>query len=255
MAIVKIRISKSSPVKERIYSGWKLYTSADSLPVQILAGVDTTLYAAAHFTGEDHSSAIAKITFATEKTVQKSFELKNSGVPFLNFHDIRDITSNGPVLIATSISEAVSGISSSIQTVVIKKDSADIVYYTVYTHITNMSTLPDLSYNIAIPADPPAVPAKKVLAEGKIAIAPDNGLENILSTTSILAQLLPGTDTDNPLYMTPTVSVTDSLQVKLLASILFHEAIAHNSPKANEIEEGAGIFTNYIQYYDNVVRN
>lgn len=64
---------KSSPVKERIYSGWKLYTSSDSLPMQIMAGVDTTLYASAHFTGEDHSSAIAKITFATGKTVQKSF--------------------------------------------------------------------------------------------------------------------------------------------------------------------------------------
>ncbi|NLD92103.1 MAG: hypothetical protein GX639_05470 [Fibrobacter sp.] len=248
---------KSSPVKERIYSGWKLYTSADSIPVQIMAGVDTTLYASAHFSGEDHSSAIAKITFATGKTTLKSFNLKNNGVSFLSFPDIRNITSNGTVLVANSISEAVSGITSSIQTVVIKKDSADIVYYTVYTHITNMSTLPDLSYNIAIPADPPAVPAKKILAEGKIAIAPDNGLENILSTTTLLTRLptVNGPDTLNPLYQTTFGSIGDSLQVKLLFSILFHEAVAHNSPKASETEENAGIFTNYIQYFDNVVRS
>jgi hypothetical protein len=120
-----------------------------------------------------------------------------------------------------------------------------------------MSTLPDLSYNVAIPAAPPAVPAKKVLAEGKIAIAPDNGLENILSTTTLLTRLpaLSGQDTLNPLYQTTLGSIDDSLQIKILASILFHEAIAHNSPKANETEEDAGIFTNYIQYFDNVVRS
>ncbi|MGE5670087.1 MAG: hypothetical protein ACM31E_01500 [Fibrobacterota bacterium] len=55
--------------------------------------------------------------------------------------------------------------------------------------------------------------------------------------------------------MTPQESAIGSLQVKLLSSILFHETVAHNSPKANEIEEDAGIFTNYIQYFDNVVRS
>ncbi|NLD91869.1 MAG: hypothetical protein GX639_04280 [Fibrobacter sp.] len=47
LAISTSGMCKSSPIKERIYSGWKLYTSADSIPVQILEGIATTLYTSA----------------------------------------------------------------------------------------------------------------------------------------------------------------------------------------------------------------
>gem|GEM_PF-6179063 len=62
LAVSSSGIRIGTPSKDRIQSGWKLYTRADSLPVRIIAGTDSTLYAMAHYTGTDNRSAVAMIT-------------------------------------------------------------------------------------------------------------------------------------------------------------------------------------------------
>jgi hypothetical protein len=88
-------------------------------------------------------------------------------------------------------------------------------------------------------------------------IPQNRGLENILATTYALLRMPLRTAgyTENPIDVTDSVAISESLQVKLLTSFLFHNVIAHNSPEGNENEETAGIYNNYIQYFDDIVRN
>jgi len=219
--------------------------------VRIIAGTDSTLYAMAHYTGTDRSSAVAMITFALSSAAGKSFTFKNGSTEILGITNLGAISTSGSLLVVDNVKTAIRSINSSITNVIVKKDTLSHTFFTLFSHINSPSMTDGISYRVVDTS------SSKVWAEGKVAVSPDGGLENILSTTSLLTRMtqVTGTDAINPVNETPGASTSDSIAVKLLSGILFHSVIAHNSPKSELTEEDNGIFTNYIQYFDNIVRN
>jgi len=191
------------------------------------------------------------ITFALSSAAGKSLIFKNGSTEILGITNLGAISTSGNLLVVDNVKTAVRLIANSITNVIVKKDTLSHTFFTMFAHIDNPSMTDGISYRVVDTS------SSKVWAEGKVAVSPDGGLENILTTTGLLTRMtqVTGTDAINPVNETPGASTSDSIAVKLLSGILFHSVIAHNSPKLELAEEDNGIFTNYIQYFDNIVRN
>jgi len=59
--------------------------------------------------------------------------------------------------------------------------------------------------------------------------------------------------TTDPLNQDSITALPDSSKIKLLITAMVDLSLAHNSPQPDENEQSQGIFTNYMQFMDNVV--
>ena len=84
-----------------------------------------------------------------------------------------------------------------------------------------------------------------------VGISEDSGHMNIISTIYALTAM-PSGATD-PLNTDSIATLSDSAKLKLLITAMVDLSLAHNSPKPDENEQSQGIFTNYMQFMDNVV--
>jgi hypothetical protein len=84
-----------------------------------------------------------------------------------------------------------------------------------------------------------------------VGISEDSGHMNIISTIYALTAMPSGTT--DPLNTDSIATLSDSAKLKLLITAMVDLSLAHNSPKPDENEQSQGIFTNYMQFMDNVV--
>jgi len=84
-----------------------------------------------------------------------------------------------------------------------------------------------------------------------VGISEDIGYMNIISTIYALTAMPSGTT--DPLNTDSIAALPDSAKLKLLITAMVDLSLAHNSPQPDENEQSQGIFTNYMQFMDNVV--
>jgi hypothetical protein len=84
-----------------------------------------------------------------------------------------------------------------------------------------------------------------------IGISEDIGHMNIISTIYALTAMPSGTV--DPLNPDTIAKRSDSTMLKILITAMVDLSLAHNSPQPDENEQSQGIFTNYMQFMDNVV--
>jgi hypothetical protein len=84
-----------------------------------------------------------------------------------------------------------------------------------------------------------------------IGISEDIGHMNIISTIYALTAMPSGTV--DPLNPDTIAKRADSTMLKILITAMVDLSLAHNSPQPDPNEQSQGIFTNYMQFMDNVV--
>ncbi|NLE01572.1 MAG: hypothetical protein GX640_17040 [Fibrobacter sp.] len=84
-----------------------------------------------------------------------------------------------------------------------------------------------------------------------IGIGGDIGHQNIISTIYALTAM--SSSVTDPIRPDTILPLADSSRIKLLITAITDLSLAHNSPEPDEEEQREGIFTNYMQFMDEVV--
>ena len=89
----------------------------------------------------------------------------------------------------------------------------------------------------------------------QVAVINDPGFIDIHTTIHNLIKI--ADDTEDPIYpgVLQTYNPADTLPAKLFIAAMLDLSLAHNSPQEKEQEIANGIFSSYMQFMDNIVRN
>ena len=129
---------------------------------------------------------------------------------------------------------------------VLKKDTLNQLFFTVYTAIK--ASYGDSIFAELIPSDSSVLDT----AQKRVSIFSDLTYTGIITTIKNLCRIPVSED---PVQATSLATITDTTTITLLATAMVDLAIAHNSSAGNASEEDHGIFTDHIQFFDDVVRN
>jgi hypothetical protein len=251
LAVSTSGIRKNSLNRERIYSGWKLHTKPNGVPEQIIFGKPTHINSYAHRFSEGSNNALFTFSFSVDSAETKSLQFFQNTTARLSIPNLSVNPSGDSLIWASDISQMLTSANSAARFAVLRTVSGNISHYTVTVLVQNAQ--PSDTFKLKIMENSTG----KILAEEPVFIPQNKGLENILATTYALLRMPLRTAgyTENPIDVIGRDNISDSTQVKLLSSFLFHNVIAHNSLEGNSNEEEAGIYDNYIQYFDDIVRN
>ena len=149
------------------------------------------------------------------------------------------------------IREAINGVTlKNGNTLILKRESGDFYLNNVYTFIPDFGPLDTLSSTIIDNNG-----SIHDTTSSRVGIFSDSSHQNIISTIYDLLRV--GATIDDPIYpgTLQNIDAADTLKARLLITALVDLSLPHNSPVPDPNEVSQGIFTNYIQFMDNVVRN
>lgn len=249
---VAVAASKKEANGVRVYSGWRVYTDVNGVPISLTTSQnnkkETTFYRARKISERNDSLVVIDFKFSlpTANASEYSFTLKRGTTPIVSFADL------------SNISDTVNNIASAIvhgvlhdNTLVIMRPSNGSYLYNIYTII------PDYGKNAN---DRLSGQIIKKTGEvdtviSNIGIYGDSSYQNMISTVYDLLRV--GATVNNPIYpgTLQSINSADTLKARLLITAMLDLSVPHNSPAPNSNESAQGIFTNYIQCMDNIVRN
>lgn len=226
----------------RYYSPWKVYTDGSGMPLQvktILDGSMETFYSRALVISDSEVVYMLQCGMSNASACSLSVTCGNEirSVSMANFNGF---------LQATDIKAALSKSKTpgNFKNLVLNDGSR----YTIFM-VFNKNGASD----IVLKCKRNTGGATKILADNvKASVVTDHGFKDMVQTILALGRM-PDT-VSNPVNYTGPLTVTDDKQEKLVVCAMLFNALAHVSPIENRNEVEQGVFSNYIQFADSVVR-
>ena len=245
---VAVATSKINADNVRVFSGWKVYidtTTGMPLSISTSSGNDgeNLLYRARRINENNSKEVVYDLTFSLPKRRASECKLilKHNGIPKLNINDLSNIPN-----VKTDIKEALADTTGAGSGKLhIKSETPDFYLYRFYGYLEA-----DSNDSIDVILIDTAGLVMDTL-KSPVGISEDIGHMNIISTIYALTAMPSGTT--DPLNTDSIATLPDSAKLKLLITAMVDLSLAHNSPQPDENEQSQGIFTNYMQFMDNVV--
>ncbi len=244
---IAIASSKVDANKLRVFSPWKIFTDANGLPLAISTGHDAlseNLIYRARKIDPANDSVVIDVTFSlpASQTTNSKLMISRQGIPLLTISDLSSVSNS-----KHDIREAINSPSGITNTLVMQRDTLGFSLYSVYL-FTSLDAGDSINVEL-IKSDSTLADT----AQRKIGVIEDAAHRNMISTIYTLCRMPAATP--DPIYPGALGNLPDSNRVKLLITAMLDRAVAHNSPLGVPEEEDEGIFTNYMQLFDDVVRN
>lgn len=161
-----------------------------------------------------------------------------------NILEIADLANTGTIphgLVAADIEQAIDDASAGVTRVLIRNDRL----FHLFVMIPDYQESDSIALKV-IEAD------NEVLGEGQFYPAHDMGIRGIVTTIDTLLRI--PADTDNPIFPDMLESYEGIPTARLPATAMVNLSLAHSSPRPLANERNNGIFTDYIQFMDNICR-
>jgi hypothetical protein len=249
---IGVAASKKDSNGVKVYSGWRVYTDANGVPISLTTShtdkKETVFYRARRIS--EHNDSLVVIDFKFSLPVASasgySLTIRRDATPIVTFPNLASIADT-----FSNISSAITNSASIANNLVIMRESNGFYLYNIYTILSDYGKNPDDRLNGQLIKNTGEVDT----AIAHIGIYGDSSYQNMISTVYDLLRV-EGT-VSNPIYpgVLQALPGTDTLKAKLLITAMLDLSLPHNSPAPNSNEAAGGIFTNYIQCMDNIVRN
>ena len=204
---------------------------------------ENLFYRARRINEKNSKEIVYDLTFSLPKSRASECKLilKHNGTPKLNINDLSNIPN-----VKTDIKEALADTTGAGSGKLhIKSETPDFYLYRFYGYLEA-----DADDSIDVILIDTAGLVMDTL-KSPVGISEDIGHMNIISTIYALTAMSSGTV--DPLNPDSIATLPDSAKLKLLITAMVDLSLAHNSPQPDENEQSQGIFTNYMQFMDNVV--
>lgn len=247
---VAIASSKVNDDGIRTFSGWNVYTDSSGVPMPVTTGYDTLkenlFYRARRINERRPEQVVIDLSFSVPKDSAAKYNLliRQNTTTLLTLPNLSSIPNS-----VHDIRAAVNSVNL-IQNnnLMFKRELNGFYLYNLYTFISNFNNTDTLA----------AVLAKSSGSAGdtnqvQIGVCTDSSYQNINSTISTLACM--ADNTPDPFYPGTISAISDSVKLKLLVTAIIDLSLTHNSPLPNSAEISQGIFTNYMQFMDNIAVN
>lgn len=232
----------------RVFSGWKVYidtTTGMPLTISTSSGEngENLFYRARRINETNNKEVVYDLTFSLPKSRASECKLilKHNGIPKLNINDLSTV-SNTKTDILNAIQDTVGEGSGNL---CIKSEASGFYLYRFFG-VLNANPNDSISATLIDTAG-----LVMDTLKSPIGISEDIGQMNIISTIYALTAMPSGTT--DPLNPDSITTRSDSTMLKLLITAMADLSLAHNSPQPDPNEQSQGIFTNYMQFMDNVV--
>lgn len=232
----------------RIHSPWKIYAdNSTGLPISISTShgiYKENIFHRARCIDERNShKIIIDFTFSlpTSNASGCKFKLFKNNIELLNVDNLGTVS--GKSDIQNAMQDTV-GINSAL---ILKRENNGSYFYNIYQTV-NITPADTISATI-ISSDGSVIDT----VHEKVRIFSDSSYMNIVSTISALTYMADGTS--DPFFPAPFQPMADSVKANLLIAAMIDQSLAHNSPKPSNTELAQGIYTNYMQFMDNIARN
>jgi hypothetical protein len=250
---VAVAASKKDSNGVKVYSGWRVYTDANGLPISLSTSQgdkkETVFYRARKISERNDSLVVIDFKFSlpTADASDYSFTLKRDATTIVTFSDLGSITDT----VNNITSALVNSSRINNNTLVIMREENNFYLYNIYTILSDYGINPDDRLNGQLIKNTGEVDT----AIAHIGIYGDSSYQNMISTIYDLLRV--ANTVPNPIYpgVLQALPSSDTLKAKLLITAMLDLSLPHNSPAPNSNEAAGGIFTNYIQCMDNIVRN
>ena len=204
---------------------------------------ENLIYRARRINEKNSKEIVYDLTFSLPKSRASECKLilKHNGTPKLNINDLSNIP-NAKADIKEALNDTTGAGSGKLH---FKSDSSNFYLYRFYGYLEANA---DDSFDVTL-IDTAGLVMDTL--KSPVGISEDSGHMNIISTIYALTAM-PSGATD-PLNTDSIATLSDSSKFKLLITAMVDLSLAHNSPQPDENEQSQGIFTNYMQFMDNVV--
>lgn len=232
----------------RIHSPWKIHAdNSTGLPISISTShgiYKENIFHRARCIDERNShKIIIDFTFSLPTTNASGckFKLFKNNTELLNVDNLGTVSGKSDIQNAM---QDTAGINSAL---ILKRENNGSYFYNIYQTV-NITPADTISATI-ISSDGSVIDT----VHEKVRIFSDSSYMNIVSTISALTYMADGTS--DPFYPAPFQPMADSVKANLLIAAMIDQSLAHNSPKPSNTELAQGIYTNYMQFMDNIARN
>jgi len=231
----------------RTFSGWKVFADSLGVPLSVTTGYATkgeNLFSRARRINERRpEQVVIDLSFSVPRDSAAKYNLiiRQNSTTLLTLPNLSNIPNS-----VSDIRTAVNSVNL-IQNVnlVFKREQNGFNLYNVYTFTGGFINTDNLVAVLEKTGDKPI--------EAQIGVCADSSYQNINSTVSALACMA---DNTPDLFYQGTISpISDSVKIKLLVTAMVDMSLPHNSPITNSFEASQGIFTNYMQFMDNIAGN
>lgn len=247
---VAIASSKVNDDGIRSFSGWKVYTDSSGVPIPVSTGYNTKgenlIYRARRINERRPEQVIVDLSFSVPKDSAAKYNLllRQNATTLLTLPNLSSIPNS-----ASDIRAAVNSVNL-IQNnnLVFKREQNGFYLYNVYAFVSNFNNSDEL-FAVLIKSSGTVTDTNEV----QIGVGADSSYQDINSTILTLACM--ADNTPDPFYPGTISAISDSVKIKLLVSAMVDLSLAHNSPLPSSAEISQGIFTNYMQFMDNIAGN
>ncbi len=245
-------VAVAHSVKEgdrRIFSGWKVWTDGDGVPLTVSTNQGDRgerIYYKSRRIDTYSNNVVTDMTFSFKPrgSEKYSFQLLHNTFPVVEITDLAGYTAYN------NIKDALENHGPNQDFIILKKVDNGFYQFTIYHIIKNYASTDSIKARI-ISSDNLVYDT----TTNQVAVINDPGFIDIHTTIHNLIKI--ANDKEDPIYpgALETYNAADTLPAKLFIAAMLDLSLAHNSPQEKEQEIANGIFSSYMQFMDNIVRN
>jgi hypothetical protein len=228
-----------------------VWCDTSGTPKTISTATDKTqesFYYRARRVSDNENEVVFDFSFSVPSTGTHKFELRSGSSKLLSLTNLSTVTSYSSVKEVLDNVDPTNPADSS--WFLLKQSVSNGTAYTIYYIKTNYASSEKITA-LLTSSDGNVIDTTAT----DIPVIDDDVTIDINKTIFTLAAEPKGTvDPINPGIFTPSFSKGEKIG-KLIIAAMIDRSLAHNSPVQNPYENGGGIFTNYMQFMDVVVRS